>query len=87
MKVLLLTKKLKIQLLDNWNGCDFYDGEDIRDNFNLPNGHKDYPTIDHKKSVHYCFTNNVPVDECADITNLCLTKRCINSSKGKKNYL
>jgi len=84
LKVLLFTKKLKSQLLENWDGYDFYDSEDIRDNFNLPNSHKDYPTVDHKKSVHYCFTNDIPIDECADITNLCLTKRWINSSKGKR---
>lgn len=40
-----------------------------------------YPTIDHKKSVHYGFINNISPEEISNISNLCITKRSINSTK------
>jgi hypothetical protein len=86
-KVYLLTKKIKNVFLLSWDGKDFYDGENIKDNFNLPYHHKNYPTIDHKTSIFEGFKNNTPIEQIADISNLCLTKRCINSRKYIKTEL
>lgn len=80
-KVKNLTNKLKEDLLKNWDGYDFYDGEYIKNNFNLNYIHKDYPTIDHKISVFYGFNNNISPEEICKLENLCFTKRTINSKK------
>ena len=73
------------EIIKNWDGKDFYDGEYIRDNFNLHFNDAQYPTIDHKISVLYGYLNNIPIEEICDINNLCLTKRSINSKKKSKN--
>jgi len=76
-----LTRKSSKVLYENWDGKDYYDGEYIKCYINdspISNG---YPTIDHKRSVYYGFKNNIPASEIADISNLCITKRCINSAK------
>jgi len=76
----------KILLIENWNGIDFYDGEYIKDNFNLDSGNRLYPTIDHKISVYYGFINGMEIEEIANLENLCFTKRGLNAKKGNKNY-
>jgi hypothetical protein len=76
-----LTKQKVGELLESWDGCDFYDGEYIIENFNLPFNDKKFPTIDHKISVNYGYKNNISVEEISDISNLCFTKRSINSKK------
>ena len=68
----------------NWNGNDYYSGEDILENFNLNSNDKNYPTIDHKNSVRYGFDNNISAEEISKIDNLCITTRSNNSSKGEK---
>lgn len=83
-KVDRLTRINKNELLENWNGFDYYDGEYILDNFNLVGQHGDYPTIDHKISVYYGFNNNIDPEEISCIDNLCFTKRRINSKKYNK---
>jgi len=83
-KVYNLTKKHKLELLENWNGYDFYDNEFIKDNLKLQYYHKNYPTIDHKISIFEGYKNNISEEKLSKISNLCITKRCINSSKGKK---
>jgi len=83
-KVDYLTRKIKNQLLDSWDGFDYYDGEYIYDNFSLVGQHGDYPTVDHKISVHYGFINNIDPEEISSLENLCLTKRRINSKKNSK---
>ena len=57
----------------------------IRDNFNLHSNSNDYPTIDHKISCLYGFKNNISIDIISDISNLCITKRIINSKKSQLN--
>lgn len=79
-----LTNRNKKELYENWDGYDYYDNEYIRDNFELNSGDKNYPTIDHKKSVIYGFDNNISPEEISNIENLCITKRTINSSKNYK---
>jgi len=78
------TKKIKEKLLKDWDGFDFYDKKYIKDNYSLPYYHKNYPTIDHKISIYYGFKNNISIIDMIKIENLCITKRCINSSKGRK---
>jgi len=79
-----ITNKSLKELINNWNGLDYYDGESIKDNWNLPHIHKDYPTIDHKISIYYGFVNKLSPSEIGNIDNLCITKRTINSSKRDK---
>jgi len=76
-----LTKRSSKFLFDSWSGFDYYDGEYIKENLSLSHISDNYPTIDHKNSVYYGFKNNIPASEIADISNLCITKRSINSSK------
>lgn len=78
----LTIKNFKI-LINNWNGYDYYDGEYIKDNFNLHHNDINYPTVDHKLSIHYGFINGLDPIIISGIDNLCFTKRSINSSKGK----
>ena len=37
--------------------------------------------LDHKISIIYGFKNNISPEEIGDISNLCMTKKGINSSK------
>jgi hypothetical protein len=84
-KVIYITYSIKDKLFENWDGYDYYDSEYIKDYLSLHWNDKKYPTIDHKKSCIYGYLNKIPVEEIADINNLCITKRIINSSKGKLN--
>ncbi len=85
-KVLSVTRKYKKELINNWDGCDYYDGEYIKDNFNLNSNNKNYPTIDHKISIYEGSLNNLDFNTIGGLSNLCITKRKINSSKMNKNY-
>jgi len=77
--------RLKIkELYINWSGYDYYDNEYIKDNLLLESISPKYPTIDHKISIYYGFSNGITEEEICDIINLCITKRSINSSKGSK---
>jgi len=78
------TRRIKKHIFKNWDGYDYYDNEYIKDYLKLHHFNKKYPTIDHKKSVYYCFNNNISVEDCASIDNICITKRRINSSKERK---
>lgn len=84
-KVNNLTRKNKKNLLETWNGFDYYDNEFIFDNFSLDTNHRDYPSIDHKISVLWGFNNGISAEEICDLKNLCFTKRRHNSSKNLKN--
>lgn len=77
------TKMVKNILFDNWDGYDYYDGEFIKDNINLSHLNVNFPTIDHKISIYYGFNNNISPYDIADIKNLCITKRGLNSKKNK----
>jgi hypothetical protein len=83
-RVKTLTNKIKKELFENWNGFDYYDGEYIKENLNLNKNSNIYPTIDHKISLYHGFIENISPEEISDISNLCITKRFINSSKNKK---
>lgn len=76
-----LTERNRNELLENWNGYDYYDGEYIKDYFELEHINRLYPTLDHKISVYYGFINDIDPEIISDISNLCFTKRHINCSK------
>jgi hypothetical protein len=76
-----LTKKNSKVLYGLWDGSDYYDGELIRNNLYLDHNSPNYPTVDHKKSIYWGFINNVSPLLISEISNLCITKRSINSRK------
>lgn len=80
-KVKIITRKNKKELLINWNGFDFYDGEYIKNNFDLDKNDNNYPSIDHIMSIKDCFIKNILPEKCSEISNLCFTKRIINILK------
>jgi hypothetical protein len=79
--------KNKKELIEKWNGYNYYTNEYILENFNLDSNDKNYPTIDHKNSVRYGFDNNISAEEISKIENLCITTRSNNSSKSKKTEI
>ena len=85
--VMKLTHKFRKILFENWNGYDYYDNEYIKNNLNLNCYCSNYPTIDHKISIKYGFDNNIPTEYIANINNLCITKKCINTSKHIKTEI
>jgi len=84
-KVRYETDLLREKLFSEWNGYDYYDNEYIKDNFNLNKNDNNYPSIDHKISCFYGFINNLDTSIISDISNLCITKRIINSKKSQLN--
>ena len=78
-----ITNKNKKELFENWNGYDYYDNEFIKANKKLNYNHTNYPTIDHKISLYHGFENKISPAILGSIDNLCITKKCINSSKGR----
>ena len=80
-KVRVLTRKNRETLIGIWNGTDYYDGEYIKDNFDLEYINPQYPTIDHKISIFDGFKEGFTAEEISSLDNLCFTKRSINSSK------
>jgi hypothetical protein len=85
-RVKLLTNKVKMELLEEWNGYDYYDNEYIKENLNLHYNDRLYPTIDHKISVLNGFNNGLSPEFISNINNLCITKKYINSKKSNLNY-
>lgn len=77
-----LTRLNRINLLKSWNGYDYYDNEFILEYMKLDPLHSLYPTVDHKIPILEGFKNNITPEEISDISNLCVTKRKINSSYG-----
>ena len=84
-KVRSITRKFKKDLYEKWNGFDFYDREYIKDNMKLHYNDKKYPTIDHRLSVYYGFSNDISPTIIGDISNLVITKRYLNSKKNLKS--
>ena len=82
-KVRSITNSNKKHLYENWNGHDYYDNELIKGYLSHTHTHRFYPTIDHKISVYFGFMNNISPEEIGSLDNLCITKRYINSMKGK----
>lgn len=76
-----ISKKSIKEVFKNWEGYDFYDNEYIKDFLCLAHTDDRYPSIDHKVSIYYGYKNNIDPLIIADVENLCITKRFINSSK------
>ena len=68
-------------------GEDYYDNEYILGYLELNYNDDKYPTIDHKVSILEGFKNNISHKIIADIQNLCITKRILNTQKGFKNSM
>ena len=76
-----LTRKIRKQMLENWDGVDYIDGEYIKENLNLHYTHKNYPTLDHVTPRSKCFKQGLSPDEATQPSNLGWTKRINNSKK------
>jgi hypothetical protein len=79
-----VTNRLKPKILEQWNGFDYYDGEYIKDYFNLNPNDRIYPHFDHKISVIFGFNNNIEAEIIGSIDNICITKQWINGMKREK---
>ena len=79
-----LTRKIRKQMLETWDGYDYIDGEYIKDNLKLHYSDKNYPTLDHIKSRSQCFKEGLSPYEATTIENLKWTKRVNNSKKYNK---
>ena len=80
-----LSYRNKKELLEKWDGYDYYDGEYIGNNFNLYHLDPNFPTIDHKTSIKYGYLNDIGVEIISNIENLCFTKFKLNAAKHSKN--
>ncbi len=79
-----LTRKIRKQMLQNWDGYDYIDGEYIKENLNLHYTHKNYLTLDHIIPRSECFKQGLTPDEATQSSNLKFTKRYNNSKKSNK---
>lgn len=79
-----LTQKIRKQMLEDWDGYDYIDGEYIKDNLNLHYSDKNYPTLDHIKPRSQCFKEGISPYEATSPENLKWTKRINNSKKHNK---
>ena len=79
-----LTRKIRIQMLETWDGYDYLDGEYIKDNLNLHFLDKNYPSLDHIKPRSQCFREGLSPYEATKPENLAWTKRVNNSKKYNK---
>ena len=79
-----LTRKIRKQMLENWNGYDYISGDYIKDNLNLHYSHGDYPTLDHIKPRSQCFREGLSPYEATKPENLAWTTRKNNSKKSQK---
>jgi hypothetical protein len=79
-----ITNSLKPKILEQWDGFDYYDGEYIKDYFNLNQNDRNFPHFDHKISVIFGFNNNIEPKIIGSINNICITKQWINGLKREK---
>lgn len=79
-----LTRKIRKEMLKNWDGYDYIDGEYIKDNLSLHFAHGDYPTLDHIKPRSQAFKEGLSPYEITIPENLKWTKRRNNSAKYNK---
>jgi hypothetical protein len=79
-----LTRAIKVEMLKEWDGYDYYDGEYIKPYLELSVHHKNYPTLDHKYPRSKAFQDGLTPYEVTVKENLVWTKRTNNSKKGNK---
>lgn len=78
-----ITRRNIKELYEKWDGLDYYDNEFIKNNFLLNPMNRKYPTIDHKVSTFNGFIDNIDCNIIGGLDNLCITKKYLNSIKGK----
>ena len=76
-----LTQKIRKQMIQDWDGYDYIDGEYIRENLDLHYSHKRYPTLDHVVPRSECFKQGLTPEEATQPSNLKWTTRINNSKK------
>tara|TARA_R110001606_G_scaffold384159_1_gene546856 strand:- start:31 stop:660 length:630 start_codon:yes stop_codon:yes gene_type:complete len=76
-----LTQKIRREMLGEWDGIDYIDGEQIRHYMKLPHYHGDYPTLDHVIPRSEGFKRGLSPYEITTKENLKWTKRRNNSKK------
>jgi hypothetical protein len=79
-----LTRKIRDKMLEDWDGIDYIDGENIRENLALSHTHADYPTLDHVIPRSEGFRQGLSPYEITTPENLKWTKRRNNSKKYNK---
>jgi hypothetical protein len=79
-----LTRAIRVEMLKEWDGYDYYDGEYIKPYLGLSVHHKNYPTLDHKYPRSKAFQDGLTPYEITVKENLVWTKRTNNSKKGNK---
>jgi len=85
------TKKHKKKLFGAWDGKCYY--TQMKLDKNLDYNNENYPSVDHKISVFYGFSNNIDPKNVGKIENLSICSRWANNKKGImievqfKNYL
>ena len=79
-----LTRKIRKQMLKDWDGIDYIDGENISENLKLHFTHGDYPTLDHITPRSEGFKQGLTPYEITTPANLKFTKRRNNSKKYNK---
>ena len=79
-----LTRAMRKEMLPDWDGYDYYDGEYIKQYLELDVHHKNYPTLDHKYPRSKAFQEGMTPQEITTKDNLVWTKRSNNSRKGNK---
>jgi len=79
-----LTRAMRKEMVQEWDGYDYYDGEYIKSYLELDVHHKNYPTLDHKYPKSLAFKEGKTPQEITVKENLVWTKRTNNSKKGNK---
>ena len=77
------TKKFKKKLFAKWDGKCYYTKIELDKNQHYNN--ETYPSVDHKISVFFGFSNNIDPIEIGKIDNLCICSRWSNHRKGIMN--
>ena len=75
---------MREEMINSWDGYDYYTGKYIKDNLKLPYFHKEYPTLDHKFPKSRAFEQGKTPKEITTKDNLVWTTRSNNSKKGNK---
>lgn len=79
-----LTGLMRKEMLEEWDGYDYYTGEYIKDSLELSPSHKDYPTLDHIVPRSEGFRKGLTPREITVKENLVWTTRSTNSKKSNK---
>lgn len=79
-----LTRKRRLELVEDWDGYDYIDGEYIKPYLDLHYSHKNYPTLDHVIPRSEFYKQGKSPQEACQPEKLKWTKRTNNSKKYNK---